>query len=132
MSDLNSTNFTGRFGRDPELKTTSSGIPVCNFSLAVGRKFKNAQGERETDWIDFVAWRKTAEFVAQYMRKGSRVAIEGSLQMREYQAQDGSKRKAAEIQVDNVIPLDSKQRQGGASGQTPPPDTSGENDDLPF
>lgn len=139
---LNRVVLIGRMTADPEIRTTSSGVQVANFSLAVDRRFKNAQGERETDFVNIVAWRKTAELVGQYCHKGRRLAVDGSLQVRTYQAQDGSNRRAYEVVADNVQFLDSSSKQGGTGySEPPPPDTAppptpdmdgGENDDLPF
>lgn len=141
---LNHIIIIGRLTRDPEVKTLSSGVAVANFSLAVDRRFKNQQGERETDFIDVVAWRKTAELVGQYCSKGMKVAADGSLQVRTYQAQDGTNRKAYEVVAENVQFLD-RGGQGGRSRQDAPPppnepppppsQNSGagaEDDDLPF
>jgi single-strand DNA-binding protein len=104
---LNRVVLIGRMGRDPELRYTPSGIPVCSFSIAVDRPVAaNAQGERETDWIDIVAWRQQAEFAANYLGKGRLVAVDGRLQIRSWIAQDGTKRKAAEVVVDHLRALD--------------------------
>ena len=99
---MNNCSFVGRLVRDPELKTTSGGHEVCNFTIAVDRNYKNAQGEYEADFINCTAWRQTAEFVAKWFAKGDPIAVTGSLQIRKYQANDGSNRWASEIQVGNV------------------------------
>src|SRR5437660_6324471 len=96
----------GRLTRDPELRYVPSGAPVANFTLAVDRPFRDRQGNRETDFIDIVAWRKLAEQVSQYMSKGRMVAVEGRLQIRSYETQDGQKRKVAEVVADGVRFLD--------------------------
>ncbi len=143
---LNRVILIGRLVADPEIRYTQSGIPVVNFRLAVDRRFKNASGERETDFINIVAWRKTAELVNEYTRKGYMVAIEGSLQMRRYQTNEGDNRVVYEVQADSVQFLDRGGRSGGGdSGSSPPPsdqdapppppndNESGEqDDDLPF
>lgn len=141
---LNHVILIGRLVADPELRSTNSGVSVSSFTIAVDRRFKNQQGERETDFIDIVAWRKTADLVSQYCTKGMKVAVEGSLQVRSYEAKDGSKRKAYEIVADNVQFLDRGGQSGArnASSDAPPPDDSSappppgmggdENDDLPF
>lgn len=103
---LNSVNLIGRLCIDPEMKYTPSGVPVMNMRIAVDRKFKDAQGNKQTDFIDLVLWRQSAEFAAQYLNKGRLVCIEGSLQVREYTAQDGQKRKSVEVSVDSISPLD--------------------------
>jgi single-strand DNA-binding protein len=114
---LNRVVLIGRMGRDPELRYTPSGIPVCSFSIAVDRPMAaNAQGERETDWIDIVAWRQQAEFAANYLGKGRLVAVDGRLQIRSWVAQDGTKRKSAEVVADHLRGLD-RPREDGA----PPP-----------
>jgi single-strand DNA-binding protein len=114
---LNRVVLIGRLGRDPELRYTPSGIPVTSFSIAVDRRMApNAQGERETDWIDIVAWRQTAEFAANYLGKGRLVAVEGRLQIRTWTAQDGTKRKSAEVVADSVQALDRPREETGMPG----------------
>jgi single-strand DNA-binding protein len=103
----------GRLTRDPELRYVPSGAPVASFTLAVDRPFKDQQGNRETDFIDIVAWRKLAEQVSQYMTKGRMVAVEGRLQIRSYETQDGQKRKVAEVVADGVRFLDRARTSGG-------------------
>ncbi len=109
---VNKIFLIGRLTRDPELRYVPSGQPVANFTLAVGRPFKNGQGERETDFIGVVAWRKSAELVTQYLSKGRLVAVEGRLQIRSYEAQDGTKRKVAEVITDRIEFLDRKNGSG--------------------
>lgn len=99
---LNRCCFTGRLTRDPELKYSPDGVPVCRFTLAVDRPTK----EREADFIDFVAFRQSAEFVANFLTKGRLAEADGRLQIRDYQKQDGSKGRAVEIIVDRVGALD--------------------------
>jgi single-strand DNA-binding protein len=114
---LNRVVLIGRLGRDPELRYTPSGIPVCQFAIAVDRPMApNAQGERETDWIDIVAWRQNAEFAANYLGKGRLVAVEGRLQIRSWTAQDGTKRKAAEVVADRIHGLDRPREQSEMMG----------------
>jgi len=109
---LNRVILIGRLGRDPEMRYTPSGIPVTTFSIAVDRPMApNAQGERETDWIDIVAWRERAEFAANYLGKGRLIAVEGRLQIRSWTAQDGTKRKSAEVVADNLRMLDRPREQ---------------------
>lgn len=103
---LNRIVLIGRLTRDPELRYTTSGTPVGNFSLAVDRSFSNQQGNRETDFIDIVVWRKLAETVSNHLTKGRLVAVQGRLQIRSYETQDGQKRKAAEVVADQVTFLD--------------------------
>ncbi len=115
---LNKIIVMGRLGRDPELRRTQAGTAVASFSLAVDRDFKDkTTGERACDWIDVVAWRQTGEFAARYLTKGRMVVVEGRLQMRDYTARDGSKRRAAEVVADSVYFADSR--------QTAPPPSEG-------
>ena len=99
---LNRVILIGRLTRDPELRYTASGTAVATFSLAVDRPYTNQQGERETDFIRIVTWRKLAETVANHLGKGRLVAVEGRLQVRSYEDQAGQKRQAAEVVADNV------------------------------
>jgi single-strand DNA-binding protein len=99
---LNRVILIGRLATDPELKYTPSGIAVSTFRIAVNRTFTNPQGEREADFIDVVAWRQNAEFAANYLGKGHLVAVEGRLQIRSYQTQDGQKRRTAEVVLDTL------------------------------
>ena len=127
----------GRLTRDPELRYVPSGAPVASFTLAVDRPFRDQQGNRETDFIDIVAWRKLAEQVSQYMTKGRMVAVEGRLQIRSYETQDGQKRKVAEVVADGVRFLDRADRARTAAGPaeaTPAdePQSSGQDEDVPF
>lgn len=105
---LNSIVLMGRLTHDPELRHTNSNIPVCSFSIACDRDFKNDKGEKETDFVDVVAWRSTGEFVSKYFTRGRMAVIEGRLQMREYTDKEGNKRRAAEVVADNVYFGDSK------------------------
>ncbi|MDR7554823.1 MAG: single-stranded DNA-binding protein [Armatimonadota bacterium] len=105
---LNRIILIGRLTRDPELRYVPSGQPVASFTLAVDRPFTNQQGERETDFIDVVAWRKLAEQVSQHLSKGRLVAVEGRLQIRSFETQDGQKRRVAEVVADAVRFLDRK------------------------
>lgn len=100
---MNKVYLIGNLTRDPEMRSTSAGIPVCNFSIAVNRRFKNAQtGQQETDFFNIVAWRQLAELCGRYLAKGRKVAVSGSIQTRSYEAQDGSKRTAFDIVADEV------------------------------
>ncbi len=132
---LNRVILIGRLTRDPELRYVPSGQPVASFTLAVDRPFTNQAGERETDFIDIVAWRKLADQVSQHLSKGRLVAVEGRLQIRSYEAQDGQKRKVAEIVADAVRFLDRKGGPAAAAGGTPEPATADfepEQEDVPF
>lgn len=111
---LNRVILIGRLTHDPELRYTPSGVAVASFSLAVNRPFTNQQGERETDFIDIVVWRQLAETCAQYLRKGRLVAVEGRLQIRTFENQEGRRVKVAEVVADNVRFLESSAAvQGG-------------------
>lgn len=103
---MNKVILTGFVANDPESRTTSNGIANCNFRIAVQRRFANQQGVRESDFLQVVCWRQTAEFAKRYLLKGRRVAVEGSIQTRSYDAQDGSKRYVTEIIADSVEALD--------------------------
>lgn len=128
----------GRLTRDPELRYVPSGAPVASFTLAVDRPFRDQQGNRETDFIDIVAWRKLAEQVSQYMSKGRMVAVEGRLQIRSYEAQDGQRRKVAEVVADGIRFLDRARpgaAEAGGSAAAPASDEvaqSPEDEDVPF
>ena len=108
---LNKIFIMGRLTRDPELRRTQSGTAVTSFSLAVDRDFKSQSGEKETDFIDVVAWRSTAEFVAKYFTKGRMAVVEGRLQIRDWKDREGNNRRSAEVVADNVYFGDSKRRQ---------------------
>lgn len=106
---LNHIVLMGRLTRDPELRRTATGVPVATFSLAVDRDFgKNENGERETDFIDIVAWRGTAEFVSKYFFKGRMAVVSGRLQIRNWTDKEGNRRRSAEVVADNVYFGDSK------------------------
>ncbi|MBQ2382946.1 MAG: single-stranded DNA-binding protein [Oscillospiraceae bacterium] len=108
---LNHITIMGRLTRDPEYRTTQTGLSVANFSVAVDRDFPGPTGEKETDFIDCVAWRKTAEFVTKYFHKGSQIAVSGRLQIRSWTDKDGNKRRTAEVLADSVYFAGSKQSQ---------------------
>lgn len=133
---LNRIVLIGRLTRDPELRYVPSGHPVASFTLAVDRPFVNQQGERGTDFIDVVAWRRLAEQVTQHLNKGRLVAVEGRLQIRSYETQDGQKRKVAEVVADGVRFLDRKAVGAGATAEAPAQDGEPEpaegEDDVPF
>lgn len=117
---INRIVLIGRLTRDPEPRVTPSGVPVTTFSIAVDRpqssESRQAGREKETDFIDIVTWRQTAEFAANYLQKGRLVGVDGRLQIRSYVTQDGQQRKAAEVVADNVRPLD-KPRDGTENGE---------------
>ena len=99
---LNNCTFQGRFAADPEMRTTQSGLTVASFRMAVDRDNVGQDGRRATDWLNFVAWRKTAEFVCQYFRKGSTALVECQCQTRSYEDKNGQKRTATEFVVQKI------------------------------
>lgn len=138
---LNKIFIMGRLTKNPELRRTNSGTAVTSFTLAVDRDFKNADGTKETDFIDVVAWRGTAEFTAKYFTKGRMAVVEGRLQMREWQDKDGNKRRNAEVIADNVYFGDSRSDNGGHQAAKAPVSVDAEDfdeveddmdDSLPF
>lgn len=116
---LNRIIVMGRLTRDPELRYTQSGLPVASFALAVERDFADGNGKRAVDFIEIVAWRHTAEFVHKYFAKGRMAVVTGRLQIRDWQDQNGYKRRSAEIVADSVYFGDSKRdSDGGSSANT--------------
>jgi len=105
---LNKVILIGRLATDPELKYTASGVAVTSFRIAVDRAFggRNADGEKETDFIDIVAWKQSAEFAANYLNKGRLIAVDGRLQIRNWVAQDGTKRRSAEVVANDLRSLE--------------------------
>lgn len=140
--DYNKVTVTGRLGADPEMRFTPNGVPVASFRMAVNRPVSRTEGaanERrdDTDWFNVVAWQRLAEFCNQYLTKGRRVLVEGRLQTRSWEGQDGQRRYATEIIASEVLFLDSGQQQGGGAprgpmGGGPAGDDQFDADDLPF
>lgn len=134
---MNHIVLIGRLTRDPELRYTPNGVAVANFDLAVDRPTTNQQGERETDFIRIVVWQKQAEHCANYLKKGRLVGVEGRLQIRNYETQDGQKRRVAEV-IANFVQFLDRNREDTSSnfGPSKPEnedDLGGINlDDLPF
>lgn len=123
---LNHIVLQGRLCKDPELRRTSSGIAVTSFTVAVDRDFSGKDGgEKETDFIDCVAWRQTGEFVSKYFTKGSMAVVSGRLQIRGWTDKDGNKRKAAEVVADNVYFGESKQSRDRIPAQGGDNDSNG-------
>lgn len=116
---LNCAIIMGRLTSDPELRTTTSGISVTSFSVAVDRSYQKPGEERQTDFINVVAWRQTAEFVTRYFHKGSMIAVQGSIQTRNYEDKTGAKRTAVEIVADNVSFCGSKAESGTGNYAAP-------------
>ncbi|NCB51475.1 MAG: single-stranded DNA-binding protein [Clostridia bacterium] len=121
---LNTITLMGRLTRDPELRYTQSQTPVASFTLAVDRDFSRSE-EKQTDFIDIVAWRQTAEFVSKYFAKGSMAVVSGRLQIREWTDREGNKRRNAEVVADNVYFGEAKRREGGESRSESRSDSSG-------
>jgi len=118
---VNSVVLVGRLGQDPKLTVTSGGVSLCKFSMAVDRPYKSQSGERETDWIDIVAWRDRAEFCANYLKKGSVVGVQGRIQVRKWETPEGEPRRMYEVLAENVQIVSSPRP---AEGGAPPPDDS--------
>ena len=116
---LNQVVLMGRLTRDPELRHTQSGLPVASFTLAIDRRYSKDASEKQTDFIDIVAWRGTAEFVSKYFTKGQMAAVTGRLQIRDWTDKDGNKRKSAEVVADNVYFTESKKSRGEYGGYVP-------------
>ena len=135
--------LTGRLTADPELKSTSNGLSVTTFSIAVDRRYRSGE-ERQTDFINIVAWRQSAEFITKYFKKGNLIGIEGSIQTRRYQDKNGNNRTAFEVVVNNVQFVESKRDSGAPMGDSAPASFSNADvndfadlgdatdDDLPF
>ena len=118
---LNHITIMGRLVRDPELRRTGSGVAVASFTVAVDRDFSGKDGgEKETDYIDCVAWRGTGEFVSKYFTKGSMAVVSGRLQIRSWNDKDGNKRRTAEVVADNVYFGDSKRNSDGGNSYNAP------------
>lgn len=122
---LNKIVIMGRLTRDPEMRQTGSGTSVTSFSLAVERDYSGRDGgEKQTDFIDVVAWRHTAEFVDKYFAKGDMAAVSGRLQIRDWTDREGGKRRSAEVVADNVYFGESKRRDGGDTSRPAAPSAS--------
>ena len=131
---INTAVIMGRLTADPELKTTTSGLPVLSFSVAVERNYQKEGEEKAVDFINVVAWRKTAEFVSKYFHKGSMIAVEGSIQTRKYEDKDGNKRTAFEI-LANTVSFCGKEASGTSAESTPFAETdtdTADDEGLPF
>lgn len=131
---LNKIIVMGRFTADAELRSTQGGKNVTSFTLAVDRDFKGQNGERETDFINCVAWNGTADFITRYFQKGSVAIVSGRLQTRKYETQDGQKRTATEIVAENVYFGEAKRdkAENDVPPSLPPDFNAEEDDDLPF
>ncbi|MBQ3052171.1 MAG: single-stranded DNA-binding protein [Clostridia bacterium] len=134
--------LTGRLTADPELKTTTNGISVTSFSIAVSRPYRSGE-ERQADFINIVAWRQTAEFITKYFKKGNLIGIEGSIQTRRYQDKNGNNRTVFEVVANNVQFVESKRDSGATTASEPASFSNADasdfadlgdatDDDLPF
>jgi len=128
---LNNVVLIGRLVRDPELSYTPNGVAVGGFTLAVDRPFKNQDGERDTDFIDIVVWRRLAETCANNLSKGRLVAVQGRIQSRTWQDKAGNRRKAVEVVAEQVRFLDRRRDDGGGVEEAAMPEGAGD-DDIPF
>ena len=134
---LNRIILMGRLTRDPELRRTGSGTAVTSFSLAVDRDFKSQSGEKETDFVDIVAWRSTADFVSKFFTKGRMAVVEGRLQLRDWTDKAGGKRRSAEVVAEHVYFGDSKRSESDTASAPPASGDfreipEGEAGELPF
>nr|DAM28678.1 MAG TPA: Single strand binding protein [Caudoviricetes sp.] len=132
MSASNGVHIMGRITRDLELRHTQSGTAVCQFCVAVTRSFKDANGEYQSDFIDCVAWRNSAEFITKYFSKGALIALDGELQTRNYTDKDGNKRKATELLVSGAAFTGEKREAAAKPAPTEDDYSAISDDDLPF
>lgn len=132
---INKTILIGRLTAHPELKKTQSGTSVCSFCIAVQRNFKDGNGEYQSDFINIVAWRNTAEFVSKFFEKGQLIGIVGSIQTRNYEDKNGNKRTAVEVVAEEASFVESK-KENSQSSEKPNLDVEfeeiGDDEDLPF
>lgn len=128
---INNVVLVGRLAQNPEMRYTTSGMPVTNFRLAVSRNRKSESGEEQTDWLDIVCFQKTAEIVAQYLDKGALVAVEGRIQSRSWEGQDGKRQYRVEIVANNVQFMESRQEAERRRGQRGPGDAPGQSPQAP-
>lgn len=131
---MNHITIMGRLTRDPEMRTSATGLEVCNFSVAVERNYKNQDGTRTTDFFDCQAWKQQAAFVHTYFKKGQRILVEGSIEFRKYKGQDGIERRATDLKASRVYFCESKgSNQSDAAQVAPEPDPAATpEDEMPF
>lgn len=130
---MNKVILVGNLARDPELRTTASGVSVCNFSIAVNRRYTNQQGVREADFISCVAWRTTADFITKFFSKGKKIGVVGSIQTRSYEGNDGQKRYVTEVIVDEAEFVERNPNAAPFSGDPrTPQDMPMDNGDMGF
>lgn len=129
---MQKVTLVGNIARDIESHTTQNGVKKVNFSVAVNRRFTNANGTREADFIPVVAWRHTADFAEKYLSKGKKIAAAGELRTRTYEAQDGSKRFIVEVEVEEIELIPSGEKQPQKAAEKPQEMTLSDEPDLPF
>lgn len=138
---VNKVILIGNLGKDPEVRYTGSGVAVATFTLATNESWRDADGntQERTEWHNLVAWRKLAEVIGEYLKKGSKIYVEGRLQYRTYDDKNGVKRYVTEIVIDQMVMLDGRNRDAAGGGSDPGPSTppagpgpSSKDDDLPF
>ena len=129
---MNYTAIIGNLANDPEARTTQSGIANTTFRVAVQRRYRNANGDRDADFFTVVTWRQTAEFCAKYLTKGRKVCVEGAMQCRSYEAQDGTKRYVWELVADHVDTLDRPADRESRPEPPMPGFAEVDDDELPF
>lgn len=129
---MNKAILVGNLTKDPELTTTASGINVARFTVAVQRKFKNANDEYESDFVNCVAWRTSAEFIYKHFKKGNEIGIVGTIQTRSYDAEDGTKRYVTEVVVEESEFVQPKKNDGSQAEESKPELTPVDDDNLPF
>lgn len=129
---MNKVQLVGRLTKDVELKTTSNQKNFCNFTIAVDRRFKDANGQRQADFINCVAWKQTAEFITKYFHKGSRIGVAGSIQTRSYEDQNGQKVFVTEVMVEEAEFVESASNSTETPAPAPAPAPQEQGGDLPF
>lgn len=129
---MNKAILIGNLTRDPELRSTTSGIPVCAFTIAVNRRFKDANGKKGVDFINIVVWRQLGELCAKYTAKGSKVCVTGAIQTRTYETDDGTRRTVTEINADEVEFLPSGTRRDALEGQAGAANTGASQGSAPY
>ena len=127
---MNKVELIGRLTKEPELKFTANQTAFCNFTIAVDRRFKDANGQRQADFINCVAWRQTAQFIAKYFHKGNKIALSGSIQTRSFDDQNGQKRFVTEVIIDEAEFVES-QPQAQQEPSQPAPEPQTQQEDMP-
>lgn len=129
---MNKVILVGRITADPEIKLTTNQTQFCNFTIAVERRFKDANGNRQTDFINCVAWKNTAVFIQKYFHKGNRIGVVGSIQTRSYEDQNGQKRFITEVVVDEAEFVDSASKADNSQQDAEPTEQAEQGGELPF